>query len=496
MTHLRLVQMSLRDRPLVVVLFHLTAAYDSKIREALGPDVAIVNLTLPSGQKRYSEHSLLSMGALAEAASNVHGRPCDIAALVGFSEGCQALRTYLLRDEAPAALIACDGTHGSWPARLEARELTPWRKRFEAALNGDGLFVASHSGLTYVEALKPSPYASTWRVLREVSGWPLEVPKGSPRPIVHTEGTATIYSTDAPDHIAQARDILPRMLRERLVPYLSELLALQADQLGQAPTDPPPAPAPAPPAPAPVPPAPPLLAGSRRVEAHKTPWTRQELCTALAASWAVVTGQPPTRAAVDLAAAQICLETGNGGSCWNFNLGNVKATPKWQGDHCYFACNEILKNGVAAGYVARARPRTDGKPGPDAAITKDRGDGTSIVWFYPDNAGCCFRSFRTLNEGVADHLALLQRRFKSAWPALLSGDAIAFVRALRNAGYFTADEAPYLKGVQGVLQSIKKIDYPLPQPATAEASACADGLCDEERDRVLACLDCQEEVLG
>lgn len=214
-----------------------------------------------------------------------------------------------------------------------------------------------------------------------------------------------------------------------------------------------------------------------------------ELCTALAAVWAVVTGQPPTRAAVDLAAAHIGLETGNGKSCWNYNLGNVKATPSWKGDYCYFACNEILKDAQAAGYVARARPRTDGKPGPDAAITKNRGDGTSIVWFYPDNAGCRFRAFRSLNEGVADHLGFLQRRFKSAWPALLAGDVAGFVRALRQAGYFTADEAPYLKGVRGVLQGVQKLDYPLPGPALEEASACVDGLCDDERDRVLARLE-------
>ena len=478
---LRLVQKGRSARPLVVVIFHLTAAYDGKIREALGPDVAIVNLTLQAGKGLYSEAHLPDLQHLAIRASELLGRPCDVAALVGFSEGCQAVRTAILRGQAPAAVLACDGTHGSWPARLEARELTPWRERFEAAREGRGLFVASHSGLTYVEALKAPqrPYASTWRVLREVSGWPLEVPRGAPRPVVRTEGNATIYSTDAPDHIAQARDVLPRMLREQLAPYLQELQALQAAELGA-----PPALEPEPP---PAPPA------GERLEARKTPVSMTELCTALAAVWAVVTGQPPTRAAVDLAAAHIGLETGNGKSCWNYNLGNVKATPSWKGDYCYFACNEILKDAQAAGYVARARPRTDGKPGPDAAITKNRGDGTSIVWFYPDNAGCKFRAFKSLNEGVADHLGLLQRRFKGAWPALLAGDVAGFVRALRQAGYFTADEAPYLKGVRGVLQGVQKLDYPLPAPALEEAAACVDGLCDDERDRVLARLEDEDD---
>ena len=350
----------------------------------------------------------------------------------------------------------------------------PWRERFPGRPGGGwGLFVASHSGLTYVRGPEAPqrPYASTPEGAAGVSGWPLEVPQ-APRPVVRTEGgTATIYSTDLPDHIAQARDVLPQMLREQLGP--SRLRALPGRPNWGSPA---------------LEPEPrrrrPPASASRRARRR---CLCSELCTALAAVWAVVTGQPPTRAAVDLAAARIGLETGLGKSCWNYNLGNVKATPSWKGDFCCFACNEILKDAQAAGYVARPSPAPTAKAG---ARRGDHHGGAMAPasWFLPDNAGCRFRAFAFAQRGVADHLALLQRRFKAAWPALLAGDVATFVRALRQAGCSPPTRAPYLAGVRGVLRGVQKLDYALPGPALEEAAACVDGLCDDERDRVLARL--------
>lgn len=85
---------------------------------------------------------------------------------------------------------------------------------------------------------------------------------------------------------------------------------------------------------------------------------------------------------------------------------------------------------------------------------------------------------------------MLDWRF--SWPRRLpSGEK--FRRACIDVEDDTDDEAPYLAGVRGVLKAVQKLDYPIPRPALEEASACVDGLCDDERDRVLARLEDEDE---
>lgn len=139
--------------------------------------------------------------------------------------------------------------------------------------------------------------------------------------------------------------------------------------------------------------------------------TPNDVYASMCRAWEALLGETPKRESVLTLLAQWALETGRGASMHCYNIGNVKHVPGDGRDYTYFACNEVL----------------NGK----------------VVWFYPKDPACCFRAFTTLDAGVADYLALLKQRFAGAWPAVLSGDPVAFGHALKVQRYYTADEHQY-----------------------------------------------------
>lgn len=184
------------------------------------------------------------------------------------------------------------------------------------------------------------------------------------------------------------------------------------------------------------------------IPAARTPVKVEEVYAALRKVWIERLGTEPKRESLLVLCAQWALETGRGKSMWNFNLGNQKGRPGGSDGRSwtFFACNEILSPSAADRSVAAAKPRSDGK-GQDAVVTKSLVNGLKEVWFYPDNPGCCFRAYRSLDEGARDYFDLLRKRFASAWPAVEAGAPAEFSRRLKEARYYTADEGHYTRGL-------------------------------------------------
>lgn len=122
------------------------------------------------------------------------------------------------------------------------------------------------------------------------------------------------------------------------------------------------------------------------------------------------------RSGVLVLLSQYALETGLGRACHNYNLGNAKHITgdghKWT----MFRCSEII-NGHE-------------------------------VFFDPPHPQTWFRAFDTLEEGAADYVAMLRRRFAVAWPAVERGDVASFGHMLKAAHYYTADESAYVRALQ------------------------------------------------
>jgi flagellum-specific peptidoglycan hydrolase FlgJ len=150
--------------------------------------------------------------------------------------------------------------------------------------------------------------------------------------------------------------------------------------------------------------------------------------------------------------AQSALETGRWKHCHCWNLGNVKSSFGDGRDFTFFRCNEVLSG--------------------------------KTVWFDPPHPYTRFRAFRTLAEGAVDHLAFLRglTRYKIAWQWVMAGDPHAFVQALKAAGYFTADEAPYERSVASLFNEFSHLPFDVePRPGTVPPPA----IDDETRERVL-----------
>lgn len=187
-----------------------------------------------------------------------------------------------------------------------------------------------------------------------------------------------------------------------------------------------------------------------RIEDQITTLTKESVLEAFWKSWLSRFGSVPKKESIWVLLAQVTLETGLK-SCHCWNLGNVKSREGDGYDYTYFACNEILPT-AQAHKLATASPAT-------TKITRDRSDGTSVIWFYPDHPTCRFRAFGSLLEGAADHLAILTKRFQKSWSAVLAGDPIAYAHALKVQGYYTADESDYARSLASLFRSLSKMPF-------------------------------------
>lgn len=178
---------------------------------------------------------------------------------------------------------------------------------------------------------------------------------------------------------------------------------------------------------------------SQRDPARTTP-TLEAYVGAVVRAWTDVA--PCTREACAVLWAQYMIETG-GRSCWNWNIGNVKASDISRPWHALRGVWEGVSAAEAARLVAAGEAVLDANAAHQRAVAPR----TAVV-FEPPHPATRFRSFDSLDEAMGEHLALLRRRFSRGWPGVLAGDVVAFARGLRAQGYFTASAEAYAAGMR------------------------------------------------
>lgn len=163
-------------------------------------------------------------------------------------------------------------------------------------------------------------------------------------------------------------------------------------------------------------------------------------------------GHSPTTALIFTAHA--ALETGWFKACYNYNLGNTKATEAEP--HCFFGCGEEL-NHVDAVELEQADPE-------HAQIVRTyvaHGVGMASMVFRPNHRYCCFKAYPDLATGLAAWLALLQRNYSAAYGVATAyppteGQVLNYVTALKAAYYFTADPKQYYTTFKGVIKMVEE----------------------------------------
>ncbi len=209
------------------------------------------------------------------------------------------------------------------------------------------------------------------------------------------------------------------------------------------------------------------------VESKLTPMPFESAREALAAA---LRGPAPAYAAprrevLALAMAKCALETGRYQKIYNWNFGNIKAGESYAG---MFTC--IFLNEVIGGKVQWF--------GPDGPVIRLAGGSftrTSAprVAVPPGHAQTRMRAHANRFDGAYHYADFMQGKARM-WSALQLGEPIAFVHAMKVAGYFTADEAPYARAAASLfrefslkLEGRSPDETLLPEPEWAAARGLA-----------------------
>ncbi len=147
----------------------------------------------------------------------------------------------------------------------------------------------------------------------------------------------------------------------------------------------------------------------RLVAARRTHLSTEQASSALSSAWSEQFGEEPSEKTVAVLTAQWSHETGDGRSMFNFNFGGIKGKGP-----SGLSVNQRTKEGWGA---------------TEKTIR--------------DN----FRAYQSAQEGAGDYISLLKRRYPAAIEAAAQGEPGNFVRELKNGGYFTGNEASYVRSI-------------------------------------------------
>ncbi len=180
--------------------------------------------------------------------------------------------------------------------------------------------------------------------------------------------------------------------------------------------------------------------GAMQVAPTKTPVSPADMYQAMVAQWP--TGSP-TQGQVMILLAQWALETANGASMVQWNIGNVKHVSGDGLDWCTYTTTE--------------------------------GSGANVQTLQQS-----FKAYPNLQAGLGAFFAMFQGsgRYASAWPSVESGDVDGFAQALKAKGYYTASEASYAAGMKARLAQLEALGLPSPSsfPGPIVAAVAVLGL--------------------
>jgi len=161
--------------------------------------------------------------------------------------------------------------------------------------------------------------------------------------------------------------------------------------------------------------------------------------------------------------AQFMAETGRGKYCFNWNLGNVKATASqphmylanvWECSSQEGADKQVAAAGGLAHIATEDEIKAHGWKCPKV-----------VVVFSPPHAQCRFRAYASLADGAQrwlGHHKTIAATHADFLTSLNNGDTAAVAHALKMVGYYTASEADYALAMKRMKEAVDKELGPLP----------------------------------
>jgi hypothetical protein len=169
-----------------------------------------------------------------------------------------------------------------------------------------------------------------------------------------------------------------------------------------------------------------------KVDKVKTEVTEPQMAQAMIEAWKSLFGNQPSKEQIAILMSQNALETGHRAKMWNYNIGNITTGPKWTGDYW---------EGLDWLYEYLPPDQTGFTPRQKKTIKLQ------------------YRAYPTLLAGALDYLKVISSgRYAKAWESILHPNVEAYSKALKQSGYYTADEAPYTKGLQSLFKHFTSND--------------------------------------
>lgn len=161
-----------------------------------------------------------------------------------------------------------------------------------------------------------------------------------------------------------------------------------------------------------------------RVKRVKTNVSEPQMAQAFINGWTSLFGTAPSKQQVGLLVAQNNLETGHRNSMWNYNVGNITTNGRDQFN--YF--DDLTT---------------------DEQIEPGKWEKKNLK----------YRAYDSLDDGVKDYLRLLSgKKYSEVWRHIVNPNPVAFSKSLKDAGYYTANEAPYTKNIVNLYKSFQNSD--------------------------------------
>lgn len=195
-----------------VALMYLVGPKAKDLAAVLGPEVCVLSETAssyktsgPGGVTLWEEAIALAQGAGAFEVGRIW--------LIGFSAGCQGVRTQLLAGCPASYILACDGIHMPL-GQPEAYQVDPWRSAASKAKMGLVTFSVSMSATAATE-FRPTrasaEYLFDWNGCMGSYISPCVEKSGSFRLYGATHGGGV---NPADEHMDQLRVLLPKMIED------------------------------------------------------------------------------------------------------------------------------------------------------------------------------------------------------------------------------------------------------------------------------------------
>lgn len=196
-----------------VVLCYHVGSFGKNIAEQLGPSFCVVAETSSAYNQLGGGGVTPWKEALAAVGAGEAFRTGRIW-LIGFSAGCQGVRSQLNAGCPASVVLACDGIHGNKPVPSEAQSAA-WKGLASSARMGQAIFSVSCSKTAAYKFL------STEETARVLFGWTPCFGSYS-SPCVDKTGSFRIYGATnsggnpADEHMDQLRKLLPIMIQDAM----------------------------------------------------------------------------------------------------------------------------------------------------------------------------------------------------------------------------------------------------------------------------------------